>query len=87
MKRKLVWVCLLGGGTAMALAFHIQPIDWLGSNRVRLAWAAPAVRGQRSGATQACKASLLIGRWQASALAAWTATNKTARGASCAVCA
>jgi len=38
MKRILVWVCLLGGGTAMALALHIQSIDWLGSNRVRLAW-------------------------------------------------
>ena len=37
MKRILVWVCLLGGGTAMALALHIQSIDWLGSNRVRLA--------------------------------------------------
>ena len=38
MKRKPVWICLLGVGTTMALAFHIQSIDWLGSNRVRVAW-------------------------------------------------
>jgi hypothetical protein len=38
MKRTILWVSLLGGAAAVALAFHIQSIDWLGSNRVRLGW-------------------------------------------------
>lgn len=47
MKQKLMWTCLIFGGTAMAFAFHIQSIDWLSSNRVRLAWSSASGGGYR----------------------------------------
>ncbi|MCX7866894.1 MAG: PQQ-binding-like beta-propeller repeat protein, partial [Limisphaera sp.] len=38
MKSHLVWIGILSGGTAVALAFRIQTIERLGTNRVRLTW-------------------------------------------------